>query len=54
MNLRAQERMQEKWSKSISDGTISVKEQLYTLKVTGNKRHLNYNEDGLLINTPCI
>jgi len=38
------EAKQEKWYKDISSGKISIKEQIYTLKVTGNKRYLvSYN-----------
>ena len=32
------ESKQNKWFKSLSNGNINVKEQIYTLKVTGNKR----------------
>ena len=31
------EKSQEKWYKSLEDATISVKDQLYTLKVNSNK-----------------
>lgn len=44
------ESKQEKWYKDISNGNISVKDQIYTLKVTGNKRELIYKND-ILINT---
>jgi hypothetical protein len=36
--------------KSLSEGHISLLQQLYTLKVTDNKRKLIY-KDNLLINT---
>lgn len=36
---------QEKWIKNISHGSISVKEQIYTLKVTSNKRELIYKNN---------
>jgi len=39
---------QEKWYKDISSGNISIKEQIYTLKVTGNKRDLIYDNDKLI------
>nr|YP_010146944.1 hypothetical protein K4014_mgp23 [Cyclocybe aegerita]QQP21453.1 hypothetical protein [Cyclocybe aegerita] len=41
---------QKKWYRSITDGNISVLNQIYTLKVTGNKRRLIYKND-ILINT---
>ena len=41
---------QEKWFKSISDGDITIKDQIYTLTSTDNKRELIYS-DNLLINT---
>ena len=41
----------EKWYKSLEDSTITVKNQVYTLKVTSNKRELIYNNDNKLINT---
>ena len=39
------EKLQQKWFKSITEGTISIKDQLYTLKATGNKRELVYSND---------
>jgi hypothetical protein len=44
------ESKQSKWYKDLSSGNITIKEQIYTLKVTGNKRDLIY-ENGLLIDT---
>ena len=41
---------QERWFKKLQDGTITVKEQLYSLTVTGNKRELIYN-NGILVGT---
>ena len=41
---------QEKWYKDISSGNISIKDQIYTLKVTGNKRDLIYDNDKLIDN----
>jgi hypothetical protein len=35
---------QDKWYRNIAEGNISVKEQIYTLKVTGNKRKLIYDK----------
>jgi hypothetical protein len=46
--------MQTKWSKNISDGYISVLQQLYTLKVTDNKRQLIYKNDKLIGTKPFI
>lgn len=45
---------QEKWYKSIGTGDISVLEQIYTLKVTGNKRKLIYSNDKLVDTSPFI
>ena len=42
---------QDKWYKSLGDGIISIKDQIYTLKVTSNKRNLLYNKDKILYNT---
>jgi len=48
------EAKQEKWYKDISSGNISIKEQIYTLKVTGNKRDLIYKIDKLIDSKPII
>jgi len=37
----------EKWYKDISSGNISIKEQIYTLKVTGNKIKFIYKNEKL-------
>lgn len=37
--------------KNLAKGEISVINELYTLKVTGNKRKLIYNENNKLIGT---
>jgi len=42
---------QEKWFKSISESTISIKDQIYTIQQTSNKRELIYNSDSILIDT---
>lgn len=42
---------QVKWYKSLENSTINVKNQIYTLKVTSNKRELIYNSENKLINT---
>jgi len=47
------EAKQEKWYKDLSEGNISIKNLIYTLKVTGNKRELIY-ENNKLINTKPI
>jgi hypothetical protein len=36
---------QTKWFKNLSEGHISILEQLYTLRVTENKRKLNYSKN---------
>jgi len=41
----------EKWYKSLEDSTITVKDQIYTLKVKDNKRKLIYDQNNKLINT---
>jgi DNA polymerase type B, organellar and viral len=43
--------LQDKWFKSFDLGTITIKDQLYTLKVTSNKRTLVYNSNNILYNT---
>ena len=43
-----------KWFKSISNGNITIKDQLYSLKVTANKRILIYDSNEKLINTKPI
>lgn len=43
-----------RWYRSISAGNICVKEQVYTLKVTGNKRKLIYENDKLVDTVPFI
>ena len=40
-----------KWFKNIANANISVLEQIYTLKVTGNKRKLVYDSNNILIET---
>jgi hypothetical protein len=42
-------KLQTKWFKNLSEGHISVLDQLYTLKVTDNKRKLIYGDDNKLI-----
>jgi DNA polymerase type B, organellar and viral len=44
-------KFQNKWIKNLSDGNIEVRNELYTLKVTDNKRQLIYNENNELINS---
>jgi len=45
---------QEKWYKDISSGKISIKDQIYTLKVTGNKRQLIYTNKKLVAIKPKL
>jgi hypothetical protein len=45
------EKFQNKWIKNLSDGNIEVRNELYTLQVTDNKRQLIYNENNELINS---
>jgi hypothetical protein len=44
---------QSKWFRNVSEANISILEQTYELKVTGNKRELVY-ENGILVNTRPI
>jgi len=43
--------LQNKWNRNIDKGNITLLEQLYTLKITTNKRNLVYNENNKLIGT---
>jgi hypothetical protein len=45
------QKFQDKWNKNLSSGYISVKNELYTLKVTDNKRKLIYDRNNKLIGT---
>lgn len=45
---------QDKWFKSLSEGSIQILEQTYSLKVTANKRNLVYNSEQILVNTTPI
>ena len=40
-----------KWYRHINEGTITILDQLYTLKVTDSKRLLIYNNSNILYNT---
>jgi len=42
--------LQNKWYRSLGEGSINILEQTYNLKVTGNKRRLNY-VNGILVST---
>ena len=45
---------QDKWFGSLVDGNITIKNQIYTLKITGNKRQLIYHNNRLIITIPYI
>lgn len=45
------EKFQIKWRKNLEKGDISVINELYTLKVTGNNRKLIYDDNNKLIGT---
>lgn len=45
------EKIQTKWIKNIIEGNIQIRNDLYTLQVTNNKRKLIYNENNKLIHT---
>ena len=42
---------QEKWYSDISNGQFHIKDEIYTLMVTDNKRKLLYNSDNLFYDT---
>jgi hypothetical protein len=44
-------KIQTKWRKSLSDGHIKVLQELYTIKITDNKRKLIYDNNNKLIGT---
>jgi hypothetical protein len=44
------EKFQIKWIKNLSHGNIEIRDDLYTLQVTNNKRQLIY-ENNKLVNT---
>lgn len=45
---------QTKWLKNLSEGNISVINQLYTMQVTDNKRELIFDDDILVSTKPYI
>jgi hypothetical protein len=45
---------QRKWFRNISQANINILEQTYTLKATGNKREMVYNDKDLLVATQPI
>jgi hypothetical protein len=45
------EKTQSKWFRKLSEGKINILDELYTLKVTDNKRKLVYDENNKLIST---
>jgi hypothetical protein len=45
------EKFQLKWLKNFSEGDIKIREDLYTLKVTENKRKLIYDSNNKFIGT---
>lgn len=44
-------KIQTKWRKNFSEGHINVLDELYTLKVTSNKRQLIFDKNNKLIGT---
>ena len=48
------ERTHEKWFKSINEGKITVKKQLYSLKITENKRKILYKNNKFIDSKPFI
>jgi hypothetical protein len=47
-------KLQTKWFKNLTEGHISVLEQLYTLKITDNKRKLIFENNKLIETKPYI
>jgi hypothetical protein len=45
------EKFQDKWIKNLTEGNIEIKNEMYTLQVTDNKRELIYDNNNQLINT---
>lgn len=45
------EKTQTKWRRNLSEGHISILNEIYTLKVTDNKRKLIYDENNKLVET---
>ena len=45
------QKLQTKWRKFLGDGHIKVLDELYTLKITENKRKLIYNNNNKLVGT---
>lgn len=45
------EKSHEKWFRHLTESNISILEQIYSIKVTENKRELIYNENNKLIST---
>lgn len=48
------EKLQTKWIKNISKGQIEIRDDLYSLKVTNNKRKLIYDNNKLINTVPYI
>ena len=46
------ELLQDKWFGSNVEGNIQIKEQIYTLKMTGNKRQLFYYNNKVVNTIP--
>ena len=44
----------EKWYKSLSQGSITIRDEIYTLSVTENKRELIRDKDNIFIDTKPI
>ena len=45
---------QEKWFKNIGQGNISIKDEIYTLMLTENKRELIFDNNNIFIETKPI
>ena len=46
--------IQEKWDRNFIIGRIKVKDEIYTLSITENKRKIIYNENNKFIDTSPI
>ena len=42
---------QEKWFRNFTDGTITIKDQIYTIMITNNKRQIIFNDKNIFTDT---
>lgn len=51
-DVKKLELSQEKWFRSIEEGNITIKDQIYSLQVTESKRQIVYSDDKLISTIP--